>query len=139
MSTSVSGHCLCGAISYEISADPVVTAVCHCDDCQRQSGSSFSVNMGVPRAALTVTGDTMKTFVTVGSDSHQPRDRNFCGTCGSPLFTVLSEMPELAFVKVGTLEDHSIVAPVIEVWCERAQRWVGSDAERGRFDRDMVA
>ena len=48
----MTGHCLCGAVSYSAEAEPVVQAVCHCADCQRQSGSPYTVIVGVPRAAL---------------------------------------------------------------------------------------
>jgi hypothetical protein len=139
MTDSHSGHCLCGAVHYEYSADPAVIALCHCDDCQRQSGSSFSVNVGVPCEGMTVTGEALKTYVTVGTDSGQERERKFCGECGSPLFTVLAEMPELAFIKAGTLDDRSAVLPQLEVWCERAQPWVAESEERGRFPRDLQA
>jgi hypothetical protein len=114
-------------------------AICHCDDCQRQSGASFSINIGVPRENMSVTGDAMKTFVTTGTDSGQDRDRNFCGECGSPLFTVLAEMPALAFIKGGTLDDRDFIVPQIEVWRERAQSWVPASEDRGTFPRDMQA
>ena len=38
---SLTGKCLCGAISYSIDNQPAVTGVCHCKNCQRQAGSAF--------------------------------------------------------------------------------------------------
>lgn len=139
MSNSRTGHCLCGAVSYEHSGDPAVVAICHCDDCQRHSGSSFSVNVGVPVDGLRVTGDALKTVQTVGSGSGRPRERKFCGECGSPLYVVLEELPELAFIKAGTLDDRSEVIPTVEIWCDRAQPWVEESESRGRFARDLQA
>ena len=55
----ITGRCLCGAVTYSVDADPVVQAACHCADCQRQTGSPFSVIVGVPRAALSVEGNTL--------------------------------------------------------------------------------
>lgn len=35
----VTGHCLCGAVSYVIKGASVGTGQCHCKDCQRASGT----------------------------------------------------------------------------------------------------
>ena len=31
------GGCLCGAVRYTSEAEPALTAVCHCPDCQKQT------------------------------------------------------------------------------------------------------
>lgn len=38
----LSGHCLCKAVTYKVDVDaPLLTGYDHCDDCQRQSGSTY--------------------------------------------------------------------------------------------------
>lgn len=38
----LSGHCLCKAVTYKVDVDaPLITGYDHCDDCQRQSGSTY--------------------------------------------------------------------------------------------------
>ena len=37
----LSGHCLCGAVKYTVDTEPLVVGYDHCDDCQRQSGSTY--------------------------------------------------------------------------------------------------
>lgn len=38
----LSGHCLCKAVTYTVDVDaPLLTGYDHCDDCQRQSGSTY--------------------------------------------------------------------------------------------------
>ena len=37
----LSGHCLCGAVKYTVDAEPLIVGYDHCDDCQRQSGSTY--------------------------------------------------------------------------------------------------
>lgn len=40
----LSGHCLCKAVTYTIDVDePSLVGYDHCDDCQRQSGSTYCV------------------------------------------------------------------------------------------------
>src|SRR3974390_745785 len=36
------GGCLCGQIRYSANAEPVLLAVCHCKNCQKQAGTAFS-------------------------------------------------------------------------------------------------
>lgn len=38
----LTGHCLCKAVTYKVDVDaPLITGYDHCDDCQRQSGSTY--------------------------------------------------------------------------------------------------
>jgi hypothetical protein len=134
---SLSGRCLCGAISYDCDAEPAMTLMCHCDDCQRTSGAGFSVNVVVPTDALTVTGEP-SVYETTGTDSGQARGRQFCSTCGSTLFTTLGDMPQLIVIKAGTLDDRSAVRPQMEIWTDSAQPWINEDAERRTFARDLA-
>lgn len=40
---TLKGHCLCKAVTYTADVDkPLLTGYDHCDDCQRQSGSTYS-------------------------------------------------------------------------------------------------
>jgi hypothetical protein len=86
---------------------------------------------------LTVDYEQLQTIETIGTDTGQSRRRMFCGRCGSPVVTLLSEMPDLAFIKAGTLDDRSTISPQIEVWRERAQEWVPAPGERVTFARDL--
>lgn len=48
----IEGGCLCGAVRYSRGTEPAMTLVCHCVRCQKQSGTSFSVIVAVPRESL---------------------------------------------------------------------------------------
>ena len=119
----ITGRCLCGAVTYSADAEPVVQAACYCADCQRQTGNPFSVIVAVPRAALEVQGDTIGSYTTVGEDHGGDTERSFCSACGSPLFSIAAVMPEVAFVKAGSLDDASWVEPSVEAWTSSAQPW----------------
>ncbi|MEV6607130.1 GFA family protein [Kutzneria sp. NPDC051319] len=129
------GHCLCGAISYSYDAEPVIEVLCHCDDCQRHTGSAFSENVLVPQDSVRING-IPKVHNTVGAENGQVRDRMFCGDCGTPIFTVMRERPEIIIVKAGTLDDRTGLKPTAEVWGRRAQEWFGPDPSRVRFEGD---
>src|SRR5437764_1170188 len=57
----MTGGCLCGQVRYKASAEPALTAICHCKNCQKQAGSAFSIVVAVPESALTIQGKT-KTY-----------------------------------------------------------------------------
>src|SRR5262245_15038526 len=119
----MTGRCPCGGVTYTVDAEPVVQAVCHCTDCQRQTGNPFSVIVAVPRDALHVEGDTLASFATVGEDHGGETERNFCSNCGSPIYSVAAVMPEVIFLKAGSLDDASWVRPTVEAWTRSAQPW----------------
>jgi hypothetical protein len=112
---------LCGQVRYSVDAAPAFQVACHCRNCQKQSGAAFSVNLGVPRAALVVTG-AVKTFAHTG-DSGRRLVQSFCPQCGSPVFSALELDPGLAILKAGTLDDPSVVRPERHIFWARRQGW----------------
>ena len=117
----MTGGCLCGQVRYSANVEPAIVAVCHCKNCQKQTGTAFSVLVGVPKTALSVQGN-VKTFHDTG-DSGQPVDRNFCPECGSPIISDVAVMPDLRFIKAGTLDDTSWLDPKMHVYCDSAEPW----------------
>ena len=131
--TKIEGQCLCGQFSYESNAEPVATMICHCKNCQRQSGAAFSVNVVVPSDSLTLKGE-LKRFNDT-ADSGNTVMREFCADCGSPIFSRLEANPAIAIIKAGTLNDTSMVKPGGEVWCDSKQDWVAPMME-ARFPKN---
>ena len=118
------GRCLCGDVTYELSGDLIATAVCHCDHCQRQGGSAFSVNLIAHESQLTVRGE-LKTYDERGELGDQVYvRRRFCPSCGSPIVSELALSNGIIAVKAGTLDDKSAVRPTLEAWCVDRQPWV---------------
>jgi hypothetical protein len=128
------GRCLCGAVTYSSDADPVFTAVCHCRNCQRQTGTAFSVIVGVPAQSFQLSGD-LGTHVTIGEDHGLETRRRFCPACGSPVISESAALPDVVIVKAGTLDDPSWLAPQMEVWGRSAQPWVQPAEGRPRLER----
>ncbi|TAL03076.1 MAG: GFA family protein [Rhodospirillaceae bacterium] len=131
---AIEGGCLCGAVRYQISGKPVATAVCHCKNCQKQSGTAFSIVFSVKAKELSVDG-ALSTFEDVGS-SGAPVLRKFCGKCGSPILSEIAALSHLRFIKAGTLDDTSWLKPQIHIWCDSAQSWVERDPALPQFPRE---
>ena len=43
---NIDGTCLCGQIQFEANVDPETTTICHCTDCQINSGTAFGYVVG---------------------------------------------------------------------------------------------
>jgi hypothetical protein len=132
-----SGGCLCGSVRYAFEGRPKFTGVCHCAHCQKQSGSAFSVNLGVSEAKLTVMGEVAEYHDA--AESGATLFRRFCARCGSPLFSVSSSAPGLVYIKAGTLDDTSTVQPGMHVWTASKQAWVGIEADALQFQQQPSA
>ena len=116
------GGCLCGRVRYAFPQASVISAHhCHCKDCQKSTGSGKATIIVLPVEALQIEGE-VKTFTVVGSDgSHVTR--GFCGDCGSPLLSYVAEMPEIKFIKAGSLDDSSWVSITSSYWKKSAESW----------------
>ena len=66
MPAPYTGGCQCGSVRYVLTAEPIRVTACHCTECQRQSGSAFSMSMPVRKEGLSVTGST-KQFATTAA------------------------------------------------------------------------
>jgi hypothetical protein len=131
----ITGRCLCGAVSYVVDAQPVWQGVCHCSNCQRQTASAFSPIVGVPTSALTVEGDTLASFKTPSEGYQSTTERRFCSACGSPIFSTIEALPELAWLKAGTIDELSWFEPSAEIWTASAQPWAPHFENAPQFER----
>ncbi|KAG8998358.1 hypothetical protein FRB94_006931 [Tulasnella sp. JGI-2019a] len=99
---TLSGHCLCGATTFTIDSEPLFIGHDHCDDCQRQTGTSYSLVVIVPTDKLKIVGPT-KDYIKKG-DSGKDGHRIFCSECGSPIAHRPDSAPDITAVKGGVFE-----------------------------------
>ena len=116
------GGCLCGQVRYEFSGDPLAVIICHCINCQKQSGSTFSFNIIGQSDQISLQGN-VSTYVDE-NDSGDPVNRNFCGNCGSPIYSEILTQGSLIALKIGTLDDTRDLEPQSQVWCISKQNWL---------------
>jgi hypothetical protein len=130
--TERTGRCLCGAVRFRLSAEPLATRVCWCRDCQRISANGM-VNLLIPTAAIEISGQ-LSEYVRTADSGNKIRQR-FCPSCGSPLFANSSARPQVTAVRVGTLDEPSSVRPTTNIWCSSAPAWASLDPNLERLER----
>ncbi len=121
------GGCQCGAVCFEITAPPNLAYTCHCTDCQRLTGSAFSMGLVVAAEAFHPSGGETRPFERTTESgrisTHWVCAR--CGTwiCGGPK-PGIAEPGTLVIVRAGTLDDTSWLRPVAHFWTRSAQPWL---------------
>lgn len=130
--TERTGRCLCGSVSFKLTAEPVATRICWCRDCQHLAGNG-TVNMLVPTEALAVAG--VVSGYASRADSGNEITRQFCPRCGTHLFAMSSARPQFRVVRVGNLDDPSSVQPSVNIWSTSAPAWACMDPALERVDR----
>jgi hypothetical protein len=128
------GGCLCGEVRYSLDEDPVTLYVCHCTDCQRQTGSSFALSLIVRREAFRfVRGKPGEASIEM-PDGRLKRF-HFCPRCHTR-FGGPSSVSGLAVIEPGTLDDTSWLQPVGNIWTRSAQPWVAIPESELSFERE---
>lgn len=117
--TTLSGGCACGAVRYEVSAEPFHRTLCHCADCRRAAGAPavawFSVH---PRDLAFVAG------APTPHRSSPPVERGFCGRCGTQLTYRNDGYPDEVDVTTCSLDDPDAAAPRDHTFVSRRLHWM---------------
>lgn len=108
------GGCLCGAVRYEASGQPLYAGHCYCADCRKASGSGFIPFMGFAASALTITGETLK-FSSPAAGGGQAL-RNSCRVCGGLVFGGEVGVDASHTIYAGSLDDPSLFEPKIAIF-----------------------
>src|SRR3954470_4206776 len=100
ITTPFSGGCACGAVRYEVTAEPVLMLHCHCRDCQRASGGPFSSFVIVPKLAFHLLQGTLR-FHASPSEMGGMTRRGFCAECGAPVQVQPDANPDIVAVRTA--------------------------------------
>ncbi|MDW3682777.1 GFA family protein [Cupriavidus sp. CV2] len=120
----VEGQCHCGAIQYEAEVEPGTISICHCADCQMQSGSAFRANIAASADSFRITKSVPKKYLKV-ADSGAMRIHAFCDNCGGPVYASAADNPQSFSLRVGALKQrYELGSPVREIWTKRRLDWM---------------
>ena len=125
--SKMNGGCLCGNVRYSCTAEPLLVGICHCKNCQKQTSTSFSILVAVPKGSLEVAGE-LSSYRDQGTRGNAVV-RKFCGNCGSAIVSDAEAAQDMDFLKAGTLDDTSWLKPQMQFWCDSAQPWLQLDPQ----------
>lgn len=123
-----SGSCACGAVGFTADCGQVLLAAhCHCLDCRKATGSAFATVVGLPESALVRERGETRSWTVTGMSGRVTRE--FCGTCGSPMFSASTGAPGVVFVKAGAFDDADWIEPTVACWTSRELPWARIPAD----------
>ena len=114
------GSCLCGGVRYEISAELGPSVYCHCGQCRKASGASFTTNASVPASGFRfLEGEAL-----VGGYASSPGPfRCFCTRCGSPLIKRNEAKPDELRLRLGTLDTDPKIEVTAHIFVSSKAPW----------------
>src|SRR5258707_4183604 len=118
MSKPYTGGCACGAIRYEIPAEPIAMNDCQCRDCRSTSGTGHGSYLTFPsREAVKLEGEA--THWDMVGDSGSVKTRGFCPACGSPVYLTFSAMPDLFTIHANSPDAPACLEQEINTYLVR--------------------
>jgi hypothetical protein len=118
----LTGGCACRAVRYRLTSAPMFVHCCHCLDCQRQTGSAFVLNALIEADRVVMTGETAG--VPVPTDSGRPHVIHRCPTCQVAIYSNYGGRTDVRFVRIGTLDRPSALAPDVHIYVRSKVPWV---------------
>lgn len=127
----LTGHCLCGATSYQAGGVPYHANNCHCTMCRRAAGAAFVTWFSVKRTDFRWTGLQPVTFRSSGRAT-----RTFCGTCGTTLTFEDDHHPDELDITGCSLADPEAVPPRDQLETDERVSWASLEPALPVFPRN---
>jgi hypothetical protein len=105
------GGCVCGAVRFTATGEPLRVTVCHCAWCQRRTGTAFGTEVVFESGQVVLSGGTIAQYRHRSDESGRWLDVAFCRTCGTNLGFTLEAAPGLCTLPAGAFDDPSWIDP----------------------------
>jgi hypothetical protein len=114
------GSCLCGAVRYEVDGALGPITCCHCSMCRKAQGTAFATNATVDaeRFRITTGRESLRAY-----RSSPAKERVFCGTCGSPVYSRHDARPAVVRLRIGTLDTPIEARPSAHIHVASKAEW----------------
>lgn len=107
---------MCGRIAYEAEIDPDRVAICHCADCQVNSGAAYGWVAPVVAGRFRLKAGRLTEFEKI-AESGRRRALSFCADCGARIHARTVDDPAALFgLRLGTCDQRAQLRPRVQVW-----------------------
>ena len=113
-------NCHCGALVLSCQGEPEEVVQCHCQACQRRTGSAFNLAAWFSLKNVEIKGETHS--YTRSGDLDIPTTFYFCPDCGSNVYW--TSEPEMIGVAVGCFADPEFPGPTVSIYDALRHVWV---------------
>ena len=121
MSENLTGSCLCGEVSYEVTGELKGFMMCHCSRCQKASGSAHVSNIfTAPDNVKIVSGEAqVKRYNLASAPTF---GKCFCTNCGS-VVPYLNGAGNAMIIPAGTLDSDPGIRPQANIFWPNRASW----------------
>ncbi|MFL0803926.1 MAG: GFA family protein [Agarilytica sp.] len=131
MSKTLTGECLCGAVTFSLEDDFKAFYQCHCKQCQQLTGSAFASNIFTrPDNIHWLTGES---HITAYEHPERSFSKSFCRDCGSALPFVTKNGGSL-IVPAGALNGSPSIHPQANIFKSEAACWLNQGLGAKDYD-----
>lgn len=125
------GSCLCGQIQFEIDGDFENFFLCHCQHCQKDTGSAHAANLFSTSAKLKwISGEEKAQTYQLPGTRHI---KSFCQKCGSAVPEMQMD-GKLLKVPAGSLDTPLMMKPMAHIFMSSQADWAKDLTELKTFE-----
>jgi hypothetical protein len=110
-----------------VRGEPRLVSMCHCQQCQRRTGSAFGVAAFFDEDQVVDRQGEPSEFRRQG-ESGGGLSFRFCPRCGSTVFWIAERRPGQVAIAAGAFADPGFPAPSRTVWTEFRHQWLEAGA-----------
>ena len=129
----IEGGCLCSAIRFRVSGEPIFSSICHCSTCRRASAAPTVAWLTFDRGQVEMLSGNPRTY-----RSSQGVVRQFCGACGSQLAYENVTSPATIDITTASMDNPNLFPPTLESWLEHRVAWQTPDAGRAHYPKNAL-
>jgi hypothetical protein len=133
MNIPAPGACQCGQLQLQLRSAPLFSYACHCQDCQKRTGSAFSMGLVCAAEGIAIDGQ-LSSWTRTSEDGHT-NTRYSCADCGNIIYGASTASEGLWKLQTGLLDDTSDLHPEVHIWTCRKQAWLALPPDVPVFER----
>jgi len=118
---AVKGHCLCGAIAFEIDFPARWAWHDHSRPTRQAHGSAYATYVGSWRKRFRITKGEQE--IARFEDKASKATRSFCRRCGTPLFYQRARSPHMVNIPRALFESRTGRQPLYHIGIQELQEW----------------
>jgi len=117
----VKGHCLCGAVAFEIDLPARWAWHDHSRASRQAHGAAYATYVGSWRKRFRITRGEAE--ISRHEDKAANAARSFCSRCGTPLFYERARSPHMVNIPRALFESRTGRQPLYHIGIEELQEW----------------
>lgn len=115
------GGCLCGAVKFTTTGDPIRAMACHCTNCKLRTGAPYGIGVYFEESAVSFEGGELNSFQFTTDTTGRWIQNEFCAQCGTTVSWTLEMRPGLRAIAGGSYDNPDWYKLEAHIWARSAR------------------